>query len=65
MSVVEPPAQIAAGEAVTVTFGLALTVTAIVATSEHPLEPVPVTEYVVLAVGLTTIDAPVCPVLQL
>jgi len=43
VSVLDPPGQIDAGEAVAVTFGKALTETVTVATPEHPLAFVPVT----------------------
>ena len=64
MSVLDPPGQIDAGVAVAVTFGKALTETVTDATPEHPLAFVPVTEYVVVEVGLTVILAVVCPVLH-
>ena len=40
------------------------TVTVTEAVPEHPLAFVPVTEYVVVEVGLTVMLAVVCPVLQ-
>ena len=64
MRVLEPPAQIAEGEAVAVTFGEAPTDTVTDAVFEHPLEFVPVTEYVVVEPGLTTMLAVVWPVLH-
>jgi hypothetical protein len=42
--------------------GLALTVTTSVAVLAHPFPSVPVTEYVVVAAGLTVIDVVVAPV---
>ena len=50
------------GDAVAVTLGEELTVTVIEAVFEHPIELVPVTEYVVVVVGLTVILAVVAPV---
>jgi hypothetical protein len=44
VSVLDPPAQIDAGDAVAVTFGKALTETVTEPVPEHPLELVPVTE---------------------
>jgi hypothetical protein len=44
VSVLEPPAQIVLGEAVTVTFGEVLIETVTDTAFEHPLEFVPVTE---------------------
>ena len=64
MRVLEPPAQIVEGEAVAVTFGEVPTETVTEAVPEHPLEFVPVTEYVVVEVGLTVMLAVVCPVLH-
>jgi hypothetical protein len=64
VSVAAPPGQITDGDAPTLTTGLAFTVTLTVAVAEQPLALVPVTVYDVLALGLTTILAPVCPVLQ-
>jgi hypothetical protein len=64
-SVAEPPGQITDGEALTLTTGLGLTVTVTLADAEHPLALVPVTEYVVVALGLTTMLAPVWPVLHI
>ena len=57
-----PPAQIDAGDALAVTVIDEPTVTVTDAVPEHPLELVPVTEYVVVEVGLTVILAVVCPV---
>lgn len=47
------------------TVGAVLTTTEMVATPEHPAVLVPVTVYVVVAVGLTLILVPEPPVLQL
>lgn len=59
----EPPKVIVAGEAETAsTMGL-LTDIVTNAVDEQPFN-VPVTEYVVVEPGLTTMLAPVCPVLQ-
>jgi hypothetical protein len=49
---------------VAATFGDVLTETVTDAVPEHPLEFVPVTEYVVVEPGLTEILAVVCPVLH-
>ena len=62
MSVLDPPAQIDDGDAVAVTAIDEPTDTVTEAVPEHPLEFVPVTEYVVVEVGLTVILAVVCPV---
>ena len=62
MSVLDPPAQIVAGEAVAATVRETPTETVTVAVPEHPLAFVPVTEYVVVEVGLTVMLAVVCPV---
>jgi hypothetical protein len=64
VSVVVAPAQMMDGEALTEITGLAFTVTLTLAVAEQPLALVPVTLYVVLAFGLTTIFAPVWPLLQ-
>ena len=64
MRVLDPPAQIVLGEAVAVTFGEVLTDTVTDAVFEQPLEFVPVTEYVVVELGLTVMLAVVCPVLH-
>ena len=64
MSVLEPPAQIVDGDADAVTFGDDPTETVTDTVLEHPLEFVPVTEYVVVEVGLTVMLAVVCPVLH-
>ena len=53
----DPPEQIVEGEAVAVTFGVEPTVTVTLTVFEHPLEVVPVTEYVVVEVGLTVMLA--------
>ena len=60
----DPPGHIAVGEAVAATVRDEPTETVTVAVPEHPLELVPVTEYVVVAVGLTVILAVVWPVLH-
>ena len=64
MSVLEPPTQIDAGDAVAVTVIDEPTDTVTEAVPEHPLEFVPVTEYVVVELGLTVTLAVVCPVLH-
>ena len=64
MSVLDPPVQIDAGDAVAATVIDEPTVTVTEAAPEQPLEFVPVTEYVVVEVGLTVILAVVCPVLH-
>ena len=64
MSVLDPPGQIDAGDAVAATLRDEPTVTVTEAVPEHPLEFVPVTEYVVVEVGLTVMLAVVCPVLH-
>ena len=56
--------QIADGEALAITFGNGLTVTVTLAVFEQPNELVPVTEYVVVTLGVTVIAYPVCPVLH-
>jgi len=60
----EPPAQIVAGDAEAVTLGNEPTETVTEAVPEQPLELVPVTEYVVVELGLTVMLAVVCPVLH-
>jgi len=64
VSVLDPPAQIDAGDAVAVTVIDEPTETVTEAVPEHPLEFVPVTEYVVVEVGLTAILAEVAPLLH-
>ena len=64
MSVLDPPEQIVEGDAVAVTFGVDPTETVTETVFEQPLEFVPVTEYVVVEVGLTVMLAVVCPVLH-
>jgi hypothetical protein len=49
----EPPEQIVEGEALAVTFGAVPTETVTLTVFEQPLAFVPVTEYVVVDVGLT------------
>jgi hypothetical protein len=55
--VLDPPAQIDDGDAVAVTFGNVLTETVTDVVREQPLEFVPVTEYVVVELGLTVMLA--------
>jgi len=62
VSVLDPPGQIDAGDAVAVTAMDEPTVTVTDAVPEQPLEFVPVTEYEVVEVGLTMILAVVSPV---
>ena len=57
MSVLDPPAQIDAGDAVAVTVIDVPTATVTEAVPEQPLELVPVTEYVVVEPGLTVMLA--------
>jgi len=64
VSVLDPPGQIDAGDAVAVTVMDEPTVTVTEAVPEHPLAFVPVTEYVVVEVGLTVMLAVVWPVLH-
>ena len=64
MSVLDPPAQIDAGDAVAVTVIDEPTETVTDDVFEQPLELVPVTEYVVVEDGLTVILAVVAPVLH-
>ena len=64
MSVLDPPAQIDAGDAVAVTVIDEPTETVTDDVFEQPLELVPVTEYVVGEHGLTVILAVVAPVLH-
>ena len=61
VNVDEPPVQIVVGDAVAVTFGKGFTLIVIEAVFEQPNEFVPVTEYVVVEVGLTVILADVAP----
>jgi hypothetical protein len=49
----DPPEQIVDGDAVAVTFGVAPTETVTLTVFEQPFAFVPVTEYVVVEVGLT------------
>jgi len=62
--VLEPPAQMDAGDAVAATVIDDPTETVTDAVPEQPDEFVPVTEYVVVDVGLTVILAVVSPVLH-
>ena len=64
VSVLDPPEQIVDGDAVAVTFGVEPTETVTETVFEQPLEFVPVTEYVVVEVGLTVILVVVSPVLH-
>ena len=64
MSVLDPPVQIVAGDAVAETVIDEPTETVTEAVFEQPLELVPVTEYVVVEPGLTVMLAVVCPVLH-
>ena len=60
--VVDAPAQIDDDEALAVTLGAALTTMVTLELAEQPLALVPVTEYVVVAEGLTEILADTAPV---
>lgn len=62
MSVLDPPAQMDAGDADAETVRDEPTETVTEAVREQPLALVPVTEYVVVDVGLTVMLAVVCPV---
>ena len=53
-----PPLHIIDGKAVAVTAGIGLTVTSTVAVPEHPEIVVPVTEYVVVELGVTLMMVP-------
>jgi len=64
LSSVEFPSQIIEGDALTEIFGAELTFTIKVALAEQPPAFVPVTEYVVVADGLTLILEDVAPLLQ-
>ena len=57
VSVLDPPEQMLAGDAVAVTVIDEPTVTVTDTVFEQPLEVVPVTEYVVVEVGLTVMLA--------
>jgi len=59
------PLHIAAGLAVALTDGNGFTVTLTVAVPEHPAVVVPVTEYVVVELGVTVMLAVLPPVFQL
>jgi hypothetical protein len=62
--VLDPPVQIDAGDAVAATVIDEPTETVTDAVPEQPLAFVPVTEYVVVELGLTVMLAVVWPVLQ-
>jgi len=64
VSVLDPPLQMDAGEAVAVTVIDEPTETVTEAVPEQPLEFAPVTEYVVVEVGLTVMLSVVWPVLH-
>ena len=64
MSVLDPPEQMDDGDALALTVIDDPTETVTETVFEHPLEFVPVTEYVVVEVGLTVMLAVVCPVLH-
>ena len=64
VSVADAPEQIADSEAFTATLGVAFTVITVVAFAVQPLELVAVTEYVVVAPGLTLMLAEVDPLLH-
>jgi hypothetical protein len=64
VKVADAPAQIVDGDTLTLTLGNGLTNTVTDALAEQPLALVPVTAYVVVDAGLTTMLAPVCPVFQ-
>ena len=64
MIVLEDPEHMVEGEAVAVTVKPLPTDTVTDAVPEHPLELVPVTEYVVVEAGLTIMLAVVSPVFQ-
>jgi len=64
VSIVFPPWQIF-NSPVMAGFGNGLTVTVTDVAAEQPLTSVTVTEYVVVAVGLTVMEAVDCPLLQL
>jgi hypothetical protein len=62
--VVELPRHTTAGDGLIDIFGKPLTKTVAVAVAAQPFEFVPVTEYEVVAEGLTTMEADVAPLLQ-
>jgi len=64
-TVVDTPLQTAVGEAEAVMAAVELTVTVTVLVPIQPAALVPVTVYVVVEPGLTVMDAPDAPVLQL
>jgi len=63
VSVLDPPAQIDVGDAVAVTIMDEPTTAVTEAVREQPLELVPVTEYIVVELGLTVMLEVVCPLL--
>ena len=65
LSVVDSPTQISLSEAETVTTGSGSTVMVTEAAPVQPSGLVPVTEYVVVAAGLTLMAAVLAPVLQM
>ena len=62
VSVVDAPAHIDEEEVLTDTLGTAFTTILVLAVTEQPLALVPVTEYVVVAEGLTVMLAEIAPV---
>jgi len=64
VSVDESPTQISGGEGMILHTGSGLTVTVVVHELVQPFASVTVTVYVVVIVGLTVIEAVVCPVLH-
>ena len=59
VSVDDPPGHTEAGDAAAVTTGIGFTVIVTVAVLTHPAAEVPVTVYVVVAVGVAVTEAPV------
>jgi hypothetical protein len=64
VNVADAPAQIVEADALTLIEGAALTTTVIDPVAEQPDELVPVTEYVVVAAGITEMLADVAPLLH-
>jgi hypothetical protein len=64
VSVEDAPSQIEEEFALTFTVGATFTTMVTLPTAEHPFEFVPVTLYIVVALGLTVILAEVAPVLH-